>query len=430
MRVDDHERSARFRSYHHLDRRSSIREDEGRGDGAGGQRDGSARRRVRRAAHRRRAAERQLEQSCAREQRATHHAVIPQMRVRPRVQNRDDGDAIPDDVDARLAKGRVRLRDDPVPGAIGGGPLGAQPADAARSFARLDDATRDDVSVGSLERESGHAARRVVFGARSGERGVLSRHRRRSDASRRVAERRSKHAPHVGVDRGEMRDGSDGETRQILEGLRDADDARRRLGVADARFRRLERERRRVRAPLEHRQRGSDLDGISERGSRAVHLKRRDARPVELGDAKRRANRRLLRRTVRRGERRTPTVLVHRRADDGDGGGSRLGTRRLEDQHAPRLSADVSVRGGVQGLTPSVGGEHPRGVEESRDEDAHDGADAARRGGVDVAGRDGLRRGVGGDDGGRTRGVDGEGRTAKPEHEGHAPGGDAEDVPG
>ena len=47
--------------------------------------------------------------------------------------------------------------------------------------------------------------------------GVLV-HRRRSDASRRVAERRSKHAPHVGVDRGEMRDGSDGETGRTTGG--------------------------------------------------------------------------------------------------------------------------------------------------------------------------------------------------------------------
>ena len=319
------------------------------------------------------------------------------MRVRPRVQKRDNRDAI-FPVRARLAKGRVRLRDDPVPSAIGGGPLGAQATDATRSFVRLDDASRDDVSVRSLEREAGHAARRVVFRARSGERGVLSRHRRRSNVA--IAERRSNHAPHVGVDRGEVRDGSDGETRQILEGLRDADDARRRLGVADARFRRLQRERRRVRATLKRRQRGSDLDGISERGSRAVHLKRRDARSVELGDTKRRANRRPLRRTVRRRERRTPTVLVHRRADDGDGAASRSDTGRLEDQHASRLRADVSVRGGVQRLTPSVGCEHTRGVKEPRGEDAHDGAYAARRGGVDVPLRDGLRRGVGGDDGG------------------------------
>ena len=97
--------------------------------------------------------------------------------------------------------------------------------------------------------------------------------------------------------------------------------------------------------------RRADLDGIAERGPRAVHLKRchvrRHDRRVRFERTRRThrgANRRGLRRSVGRGERRTSTVLVRRRAGERDGDGSPRRRRRSSLVDGYETSTHASAR--------------------------------------------------------------------------------------
>ena len=113
----------------------------------------------------------------------------------------------------------------------------------------------------------------------------------------------------------------------------------------------------------EDRSQGVDLDGITQRGPRAVrlhigHFGRRNAsvRKGLFDDG-------FLGRAVGHRQSAAPAVLIDRRPPDhgqdpiavGDGVGD-----ALQDHHAAALAAHVAVGGRVEGLAASVGGHHPR----------------------------------------------------------------------
>ena len=120
-----------------------------------------------------------------------------------------------------------------------------------------------------------------------------------------------------------------------------------------------------------------------------------------------------LRRTVRRGEGRASSVLVHRRARD-----DRDAVAASNENRATRLRSNVPVGVRVEGLTPPRGREHPRaaegGVHDGRERETRAGGELlrARRRAASPSSRRRARRHTRGDQGRGTRGVHG-GRGAR-----------------
>ena len=162
----------------------------------------------------------------------------------------------------------------------------------------------------------------------------------------------------------------------------------------------------------ERRANRADLDGIAERRSRAVRLEDRPTWPCHRSRVFHRgANRRGLRRTVRRGEGRASSVLVHRRARD-----DRDAVAASNENRATRLRSNVPVGVRVEGLAPPRGREHPRaaegGVHDGRERETRAGGERRGRGVLSVSSSNGSRRHTRGDQGRGTRGVHG-GRGAR-----------------
>ena len=308
-------------------------------------------------------------------QRAAAHDVVPQRRrvevpreghfeSRVRLLVRDGGADQP----------RVRFRDGVATRRVADG----EPSRYEPSRSVVARASNDGVRVGTLERERGDGGVagtvRIANGGYRGEPTGRRRAERRLAVERRSAQRRLDVSIHIAKERHRERRA----TRHRARRRQKTDRARGGLGVPDGALDGAENERRgrrgrRGRRRGQRRRRRADLDGIAERGSRAVHLKRRH---VRRHDRRRRverarrthrgANRRGLRGSVGRGERRTSTVLVRRRAGERDGDGFAVAGRvdrfpSTDTKRHARFRANVPVRGGVQGLTPSIRREHPRG---------------------------------------------------------------------
>ena len=134
----------------------------------------------------------------------------------------------------------------------------------------------------------------------------------------------------------------------------------------------------------------------------------------------------LLRLAVGDGEARARAVLVERRAADDPPDAVAVSLRlveALEDEDAAAFAAHVAVGGFVERLALAVGGKHARFGAERHQAAGEDDVDASRQRHVGLAAletRDGL---VDGDEGGRARGVEGDGRALEAERERHAPDG-------
>ena len=285
---------------------------------------------------------------------------------------------------------------------------GARARNGARTARRLGSGGEDRLTVRALERETPDAARRETLDASRRGGGVLSTHARERSRPTRGRPRGVQHPRDVRIDADEVQHPRRSREVQLLRGLREPDDAAGALGVSDEGLDRLEHERRALVA-TERGERRAELDGIAEARARAVHLQRLHVAGAHRSRVERGANHRLLRQSARRRQAAGSSVLVHRRGRERHATGREsIRGLRLEHQDAHRLAANVPVRGRVEGLAPSVGGEHPRREKRGGGVVRDDGVRAARRRAIDLAVPQ-LRRGdVRGNDGGTARRVHGE----------------------
>ena len=285
---------------------------------------------------------------------------------------------------------------------------GARARNGARTSRRLRSRGEDRLAVCALERETPDAARRETLDASRRGGGVLSTHARERSCPTRGHPRGVQHPRDVWIDADEVQHSRRAREVQSLGGLREPHDAARALGVSDEGLDRLERERRAVVAS-ERGERRAELDGITEARARAVHLQRLHVAGAHGSRVERGANHRALRQTARRRQAAGSSVLVHRRGRERHATGRNpIREHRLEHQDAHRLAANVPVRGRVEGLAPSVGGEHPRREKRGGGGVRDDGVRAARRRAIDLSVPQFRRGDVRGDDGRTARRVHGE----------------------
>ena len=204
--------------------------------------------------------------------------------------------------------------------------------------------------------------------------------------------------------------------------------------MPDARFERLKLERRPRGSPRgvggERGDDATDLDGISQRRSRAVHLQRDDVHRAHATLAKRGGDDGALRWTVRRGERARTSVLVRRPSRQRRRGAeTRVPAGRIrtfEDQRVASVRARVPVRGDVERLASPVRRQHARSEKTGGVPPGEDQVDAGDGGGDAFANDDGARAEMRGDQGRRTRRVDAQRGSHEVTRERHATGRDAQ----
>jgi hypothetical protein len=219
------------------------------------------------------------------------------------------------------------------------------------------------------------------------------------------------------------------ETRRDLAMLESEDrfdesrDPSRGLQVADVGLHRTDAHRRKP--GLATRQNASEsieLDGVAQTRARAMSLHVTDARRRDSGRSKGPLDHGALRQAVGRGQPVGATVLIdcdsadHRRDSiivrDGRG-------KRLENDDAGALAANVAVRPGVEGLASSVRRHRLQFGEAHGDRGSENDVHASRESESRFAAPEALASEMHGDERGRAGGVDGEARSAKVEEVGN-----------
>ena len=221
---------------------------------------------------------------------------------------------------------------------------------------------------------------------------------------------------------------------QRQHGLGETGDSGGRLGVAQVALDRPDQQRS-VRRPAaaEHGAQRAGLDRITQQGARAVRLDVVDLAGFDPGCRARRAQHGHLGGGVGRHQTVGPPVLVDRgAADDGqDPVAVAFGIgEALEDGDAAALTAHVSVRAGVERVTPAGGRHRLDLVETPGDGRREQHVDAGGQSEIRVTGAQALAGQVDGHQRRRAGGVDGDRRATQIEVVGHPVGDDAQRTAG